>query len=113
MTEDRDELIRQRAYRIWQEEGEPEGRDHDHWTRAEQEHGAEPSDKDALLPGAADDLPFGEPADTGSQDSAVSNSHPQTIAAEPSDSTQSSPPAADSTGAKKPRRGKGSIRAVT
>ncbi|QUS37214.1 DUF2934 domain-containing protein [Falsirhodobacter algicola] len=33
----RDDEIRARAHRIWQDEGEPEGRHEDHWTRAKAE----------------------------------------------------------------------------
>jgi len=33
----REERVRHRAYRIWQQEGRPEGRDIDHWEQAEQE----------------------------------------------------------------------------
>ncbi|GES40964.1 DUF2934 family protein [Rhizobium sp. ERR 922] len=29
---------RERAYRIWEEEGRPDGRDLDHWQRAEEQH---------------------------------------------------------------------------
>lgn len=32
--DDRDELIRARAYEIWQAEGSPEGRDEQHWHQA-------------------------------------------------------------------------------
>lgn len=35
--DDKHEVIRERAYAIWREEGEPHGRDADHWQRAEQE----------------------------------------------------------------------------
>lgn len=35
--DDREEQLRQRAYGIWQAEGEPHGRDRDHWERAERE----------------------------------------------------------------------------
>ena len=31
---DRDKLIRERAYQIWQREGHPEGRSSDHWQQA-------------------------------------------------------------------------------
>lgn len=31
----REERIRERAHRIWEEEGRPEGRAHEHWLRAE------------------------------------------------------------------------------
>lgn len=33
-----DEKPRERAYRIWQEEGRPEGRHLDHWQQAEDQH---------------------------------------------------------------------------
>lgn len=36
-SDDRQGTIRDRAYAIWQEEGHPEGRDADHWHRAESE----------------------------------------------------------------------------
>jgi hypothetical protein len=32
----REQLIRETAYAIWEAEGQPEGQDQDHWTRAEQ-----------------------------------------------------------------------------
>ena len=35
---DRDDLIRERAYRIWQERGQQEGSHDEHWSSAEQEH---------------------------------------------------------------------------
>lgn len=41
MTGDRDDLIRKRAHEIWLSEGSPEGREQDHWQRAEQEIDAE------------------------------------------------------------------------
>jgi hypothetical protein len=37
MVTDRDQRIRERAYRIWEEEGQPEGRQEEHWRRAEAE----------------------------------------------------------------------------
>ena len=33
--------IRERAYAIWEREGRPEGREHEHWLRAEAEIAAE------------------------------------------------------------------------
>ena len=35
--DDREEQLRQRAYGIWQAEGQPHGRDRDHWEMAERE----------------------------------------------------------------------------
>jgi hypothetical protein len=37
MAEERERLIRERAYTIWQGEGRPEGRAMQHWVRAEAE----------------------------------------------------------------------------
>lgn len=72
MTEDREQQIRQRAYRIWQDEGEPEGREQDHWSRAQAELGDAPAGgDDELIPGSGDDLPFGEPEDTGVADASL------------------------------------------
>jgi|HubBroStandDraft_6_1064221.scaffolds.fasta_scaffold753448_2 hypothetical protein len=36
--------IRERAYAIWEEEGRPEGKETEHWLRAEAEIGAEESE---------------------------------------------------------------------
>lgn len=38
MTE-REQQIRERAHRLWEEAGRPEGRDEEFWERAEQEIG--------------------------------------------------------------------------
>ena len=37
MAEDRNARIRERAYHIWLEEGQPHGRHDEHWQRAERE----------------------------------------------------------------------------
>lgn len=37
MSQDAERRIRERAYQIWQENGCPEGSDHEHWFLAEQE----------------------------------------------------------------------------
>lgn len=37
MADNRDELLRARAYALWEEEGRPHGRDADHWAAAEAE----------------------------------------------------------------------------
>ena len=34
---DVEQRIRERAYQIWIEQGQPDGRDKEHWTQAEQE----------------------------------------------------------------------------
>jgi Protein of unknown function (DUF2934) len=35
--DDREQRIRERAFQIWIEEGQPEGKDKDHWERAEKQ----------------------------------------------------------------------------
>lgn len=37
MDQDRDERIRKRAHEIWEQEGRPDGKEQDHWERAERE----------------------------------------------------------------------------
>lgn len=37
MTDNGDTPIRDRAYAIWQAEGEPQGRDREHWEQAKRE----------------------------------------------------------------------------
>jgi hypothetical protein len=39
MGDDREHRIRERAYRLWESEGRPEGRHEHHWTQASQEVG--------------------------------------------------------------------------
>ena len=41
MQDVRETLIRDRAHAIWEEEGQPEGRDREHWERAAAEIDAE------------------------------------------------------------------------
>jgi hypothetical protein len=41
MAADRERLIRERAYAIWQQESRPEGRHTEHWLRGEAEIDAE------------------------------------------------------------------------
>lgn len=68
MTDDREEQIRQKAYRIWQEEGEPEGREHEHWERAQQEFGGDALPEDEPEAAAAigiDDASDAAPAKGG------------------------------------------------
>lgn len=48
--DDHDERIRQRAHKIWEEEGRPEGREYSHWLRAR----AEIHDEDGDAPAEAE-----------------------------------------------------------
>ena len=42
MDGDRDEMLKRRAYAIWEREGRPDGRHEEHWRRAHEEmHGLE------------------------------------------------------------------------
>jgi hypothetical protein len=54
-TSDRDERIRQRAYRLWEEAGRPEGAAQDHWDRAAQDLDRE--DAEIQRAGAAGEKP--------------------------------------------------------
>ncbi|MDF3084040.1 DUF2934 domain-containing protein [Burkholderia sola] len=55
MNEDRETQIRERAYRLWQADGAPDGRADEYWQRAEQQLDAEG--------GSADGQPADLPAD--------------------------------------------------
>lgn len=77
MAEDRERRIRERAYRIWEEEGRPEGRAEHHWRQASQEAGDElfdqpgmdrPQERRGALDGGllpAEGLVAGGPAGSG------------------------------------------------
>lgn len=56
MDQDHQDRIRQRAHEIWESEGRPEGRDADHWSRAEEElrsqEGNDKSDEQSSEPQA-------------------------------------------------------------
>jgi hypothetical protein len=59
MPSDREEKIRRLAYELWEIEGRPEGRHHEHWERAARELEAEEggSAEDAEIPAMPDDFP--------------------------------------------------------
>lgn len=60
MADEREERIRARAHRIWEEQGRPEGRAEEHWREAErQESGSG---------GHADRLPAPDDRQTAGQD---------------------------------------------
>ncbi|MEH3108084.1 MAG: DUF2934 domain-containing protein [Sphingomonas fennica] len=59
MAEDRDEVLKARAYALWEEEGRPHGRDAAHWAAAEAElFGAAAADTAAT----GEDQPAAKPA---------------------------------------------------
>lgn len=74
---DRDEQLRQRAYGIWQAEGEPHGRDREHWEKAEREL-TEVAEQDPPETIAAEPVTATPPAAPGNK----AETAPQTIAAE-------------------------------
>jgi DUF2934 family protein len=53
-----DQEIRDRAYRLWQAAGEPEGRADDFWYQAEKELLAERQKQADVPPGMTDNLPI-------------------------------------------------------
>lgn len=66
MNSDQESRIRQRAYEIWQREGRPEGREAEHWRRAEAEITAEAGAAADQTPdrAAAGSKPQSEPSST-------------------------------------------------
>lgn len=86
---ERENKVRDRAYALWQAEGEPHGRDRDHWTQAELELGD-------------DDSAAAEPADSPAADTPLTDTQDTAPAAEPADSPAAPKPRA--TPARKPRK---------
>jgi Protein of unknown function (DUF2934) len=62
---DREDHLRDRAYRIWIEEGCPEGQAERHWQLAGELLAIEENAKAALKPRDAGTGPFGEPVESG------------------------------------------------
>jgi len=62
-----EQRIRERAYRIWQREGQPDGRAATHWERAEEEIGIEVNQRFATKPNPLNEppanRPYGEPVE--------------------------------------------------
>lgn len=54
-TEMNDEKIRQLAYRLWEEDGRPEGKEMDHWSRAAGLIEADSPGKTLAVPSGASD----------------------------------------------------------
>lgn len=50
MVDDRNARIREQAYRLWQQEGEPHGRDREHWEEAERAFAGEGPVADEIDP---------------------------------------------------------------
>ncbi len=43
MDENREEWIARRAYELWEQAGQPEGQEHEHWSQASAEWDARPN----------------------------------------------------------------------
>lgn len=117
---DRDEQVRARAYALWQQDGEPHGRDQDYWHRAKDEIAAgdvgQPSSDDARANAAGEDAapaPVMTPARSDPSAPTVAAKKPATprrkATTETSVPAASDPSAADATA--KPRRGRPRTRA--
>ena len=63
---DIEDRIRARAHQIWEEEGRPEGRDREHWERAEREVRAAIRDSAPPAEPAQEQRDFGDSAGYGS-----------------------------------------------
>lgn len=48
----RDQRTRERAHQLWEQEGRPEGREHEHWDRAAREIEEQEADRDSSDRGA-------------------------------------------------------------
>ncbi|HKT63796.1 DUF2934 domain-containing protein [Burkholderia sp. 22313] len=55
MNQDRETQIRERAYRLWQADGAPDGRADEYWRQAEQQFDAQQGSAAAGAEGRADD----------------------------------------------------------
>jgi hypothetical protein len=55
------EKVRQRAYDLWVEAGQPEGRHEEHWAQASRELGGEPTEDDRLDAGLEESFPSSDP----------------------------------------------------
>ena len=64
----KEEKIRQRAHRMWEEEGRPEGRAEEHWQRAAREVEGQPGNGSTAVPGNGS-APHPEAKSVGSPES--------------------------------------------
>lgn len=111
MADDREIRIRDHAYRLWQQDGEPHGRDRDHWEQAERDIGGDPGDIDAdasvAAPAVGEDA-ADAPSPAPEPEPAVASDEPDApaapVAATPpvAQPTPTAPPAATKSPAKKP-----------
>ncbi|WP_312408303.1 DUF2934 domain-containing protein [Rhizobium sp.] len=50
MNQNREKWIARRAYELWEQAGQPEGQEHEHWSRASAEWDARPSPSEPERP---------------------------------------------------------------
>ncbi len=65
MDEERREKIRARAHLIWEREGQPEGRENEHWAQAEREIENEEAAARAAAGGDLKVTPYNDPTRPG------------------------------------------------
>lgn len=76
--DDREQQQRERAYKIWEDEGRPEGAHDDHWRRAEDQHElTEQESEDVTKVNQQADDQFAK--DDGETESAVDIRPPSTV----------------------------------
>ncbi|MGR3908971.1 DUF2934 domain-containing protein [Burkholderia sp. SR8] len=86
MNEDRETQIRERAYRLWQADGSPEGRADEYWRQAEQQLDAEGGSAAGGATGSAED------SDEPAADLPIEQSAKRRILGEPLQDTDAIPP---------------------
>jgi hypothetical protein len=106
MTDDREQRIREHAYRLWEQEGSPEGRHEHHWTEALNAVEADGSSPDAETsePSAPDTQASGGVASQSG--TGTRRATRKTRSATPPEESASSPPEAEPSAVDpvKPRR---------
>jgi len=69
---DIEQKVRERAYKIWEDEGRVEGAHDDHWTRAQEQHGlAEQESEDVTKVNQEADNAFSEEGNQSESDAAT------------------------------------------
>lgn len=103
---DKGKTVHERAYEIWQSEGEPHGRDRDHWAQAEREFGESAPSEAApeSAPETADDASRAEPAATAEPATAPAKPRPTTRAKRSASTTAPAKAPEGSTGSSPRRR---------
>lgn len=67
MNNDREEQIRARAHQIWEEEGRPEGREQEHWSKAAREMEGHRATEEGAFTGIESETQPGAPLPDGAR----------------------------------------------